>query len=140
VWVNYPVPASRIRASSETVMIADSMGTAATTPKAGRQGYYVSGKKDPDAVGNKGYLIDPPRLTATSDRADVELKTYRSAPDPRHMGKANVAFCDGHVEAKTLDDLGYLVNADGKVPETGAGATNKYFSGTAQDDDPPSNQ
>jgi len=121
-------------------MALDSMGTAAGKAKKDRQVYYADGSHDPWGVGNKGFLVDPPRLTANSDRADIEEKTFHSAPDPRHMGKANVAFCDGHVELKTLDDLGYLVQADGKVLETGAGATNKYFSGTGQDDDPPSNQ
>jgi prepilin-type processing-associated H-X9-DG protein len=145
VWINYPVPSSRIRAASETVMIADSMGTAASVPTAKHQGYYNDGTKDPDAVGNKGYLLDPPRLTADSDRADVELPaTYHSGPDPRHLGKANVAFCDGHVVAMTLQELGYAVNTDGSIGSSGTGsaggtlASNRLFSGTARDDDPPS--
>ena len=101
-------------------------------------GYYNNGVKDPDAACNKGYLIDAPRATATSDRADVELSgNYYGGPDPRHKKRANVAFCDGHVEAKTLEELGYAVQDDGSISFTGAGATNKYFSGTAQDDDPP---
>ena len=139
IWINYPVPTSRIRSASETVMIADSLGTAATVAKTKRQGYYVDGTKDQDAVANKGYLLDPPRLTGDSDRADVELPAnYRSAPDPRHSKKANVAFCDGHVELKSLQDLGYVVNDDGSVPTSGTGATNRLFAGTNRDDDPPS--
>jgi len=103
VWINYPVPSSRIRAASDTVMITDSIGTAATKGRTLRQGYYADGTKDPDAVCNKGYLLDPPRLTNDSDRADVELPAnYRSGPDARHAGKVNVAFCDGHVTA--MDD------------------------------------
>jgi prepilin-type processing-associated H-X9-DG protein/prepilin-type N-terminal cleavage/methylation domain-containing protein len=139
IWINYPVPTSRIRAAAETVMIADSMGTAASVAKTKRQGYYDDGTKDQDAYLNKGYLIDPPRLTADSDRADVELPaSYRSAPDPRHMRKANVAFCDGHVQLMTLQEMGYFVDADESIPPVGTGATNRLFSGTAQDDDPPS--
>lgn len=143
-WINYPVPASRIRAASDTVMIADSMGTAVTKPRAQRQGYYNDGTKDPDAVGNKGYLLDAPRQTANSDRADVELPpNYHSGPDDRHGGKVNVAFCDGHVAAMTLNELGYAVNLDGSIPLSGTGtaggapATNRLFSGTGQDVDPP---
>lgn len=137
-WINYPVPSSRPRAASETVMIADSLGTAATKAKKGRQGYYNDGTKDQDAVGNKGYLLDPPRLAADSDHADAEIVSYRSAPDARHMGKVNVVFLDGHGALMTMQDLGYIVNADGSVPQAAPGATNRLFSGTAQDDDPPS--
>ena len=65
-------------------MIADSMGTAVTKGKIQRQGYYADGTKDPDAVCNKGYLLDPPRLTNESDRADVELPAnYHSGPATR---------------------------------------------------------
>jgi prepilin-type N-terminal cleavage/methylation domain-containing protein/prepilin-type processing-associated H-X9-DG protein len=141
IWVNYPVPSSRPRNTSETVMIADSIGTAATTPKIGRQGYYNDGTKDQDAVGNKGYLLDPPRLTGDSDRADAELSpNYRTAPDARHMGKLNAAYVDGHVSLVTMQDIGYVVNADGSIPTSAAGATNRYFSATGQDDDPPSSK
>jgi prepilin-type processing-associated H-X9-DG protein/prepilin-type N-terminal cleavage/methylation domain-containing protein len=143
-WVNYPVPSSRIRAASETVMIADSMGTAVTKPRTQRQGYYNDGTKDPDAVGNKGYLLDAPRQTSASDRADVELPpNYHTGPDARHAGKVNVAFCDGHVDALSITEMGYALNVDGSIPLSGTGtaggpaATNRLFSGTAQDVDPP---
>lgn len=138
IWVNYPVQASRIRAASETVMAADCMGTAITKPPNQRQRYYADGTKDEDAVGNKGFLLDPPRLTADSDRADLEKPVYRSGPDPRHMKKVNVAFCDGHVALMTLDEMGYYVAPDGSVPLSGPGASNRLFSGTGKDDDPPS--
>lgn len=139
IWTNYPVPASRPRNGSETVMIADSLGTAVTKPKTARQGYYNDGTKDQDALCNKGYLLDPPRLTPEADRADAELPaTYRTGPDARHMGKLNVAFVDGHVSLMTVQDLGYIVNADGSIPTDAPGASNRMFSGNGQDDDPPS--
>lgn len=141
VWINYPVPTSRIRNNAETVMAADSMGTAAGVAKTAREGYYEDGHKAQDAYQNKGYLIDPPRLTNDSDRADVELPpNYRSAPEERHMGKANVVFVDGHVQLMTLKEMGYAVDPDGTVLQNGNGATNRLFSGTGQDDDPPSNK
>jgi prepilin-type N-terminal cleavage/methylation domain-containing protein/prepilin-type processing-associated H-X9-DG protein len=140
VWVNYPVQASRVRAASETVMAADSMGTAIVKAPRLRQGYYADGTKDQDAVCNKGFLLDPPRLTADSDRADLELdkSTYRSGPDARPMNKVNVAFCDGHVATMSVQEMGYVVAPDGSIPVYGTGATNRLFSGTAQDDPPPS--
>jgi len=137
-WINYPVPASRIKNSSETVMIADSLGTAVTRAAKQRQGYYNDGTKDQDAVCNKGYLLDPPRLTSDSDHADAEIPMYRSGPDARHMGKVNVVFVDGHGARVSLQDLGYTVLADGSIPQAGPNTTNRMFSGDGTDADPPS--
>ncbi len=139
-FVNYPVKANAITRSSETVMAADSMGTAAGKPFALRTGHYDDGQKDLFAIGNKGQLIDPPRLTADSDYADFQAPApqHRSAPDPRHNKRTNVAYCDGHVESRTLQELGYVVRADGSVAATDAAAHNRYFSGTGEDKDPPS--
>jgi prepilin-type processing-associated H-X9-DG protein len=136
-WINYPVPAARITA--KTVLAADSMGTAAGKANEKRQRYYADGTKDSASWANKGYLIDPPRLTDTSDYADRENPEpdKRSAPHPRHMGKANVVFCDGHVELMTLQEMGYVVNDDGRVPAKNSAATNNLFSGNGQDIDPP---
>jgi prepilin-type processing-associated H-X9-DG protein/prepilin-type N-terminal cleavage/methylation domain-containing protein len=137
-WINWPVKSDRIRAD-QTVMAADCMGTAAGKPKASRQGYYVEGSHDPYAMGNKGWALDPPRLTGTSDYADPERRNPqdRSGPDPRHNGRLNVGFCDGHVELATPRDLGYAVAPDGSYPVSGGGADNRLFSGTGHDDDPP---
>jgi prepilin-type processing-associated H-X9-DG protein len=56
----------------------------------------ADGTKDIFAWGNKGWAIDPPRLTATSDYADPQQRApaNRSAPEPRHQRRANVVFCD----------------------------------------------
>ena len=138
--VNYPVNLSALPRSSETVMAADCMGTAAGKPAVQRTGHYDDGKHDLFASGNKGHLLDPPRLLdRDSDYADPENRApeNRSAPDPRHRGRANVAFCDGHVERMTLEEMGYSVAADGVVKANGGGAHNKLFSGTGEDRDPP---
>jgi len=137
-FINFPVKISRIRAA-ETVMAADAMGTAAGKPKSARTGYKPDGSGDVNAVGNHAWSLDPPRLTATSDYCDDNNRSpeHRSAPDPRHNGRANVAFCDGHVEALTLRQLGYVVNADESVAADGPGAHNRMFSGNAEDADPP---
>jgi prepilin-type processing-associated H-X9-DG protein/prepilin-type N-terminal cleavage/methylation domain-containing protein len=135
-FINYPVPAARIRAG-ETVLAADSMGTAAGHPPKRRHGYLLDGSADLNAWANHGYTIDPPRLTADSDYGthNHRIPSGRSAPDPRHNGKANVAFCDGHVELLALQDLGYVVNPDQSV---GISGDNRRFSGSGRDDDPPS--
>ncbi len=137
-FINYPVKVSRINAS-ETVLFTDAMGTAAGKAKSARTGYRVSGSGDVTALGNHAWSLDPPRLTPNSDRCDDNFRTDadRSAPDPRHLGKANVAFCDGHVELLSLKDLGYVVNPDGSVAASATGATNRYFSGSSTDADPP---
>jgi len=140
--VNYPVATSRVTNASETVMIADSLGTAVSVPQKDRQGYLVDGKKDPDAVGNKGFLLDAPRQTATSDRADVQISPmYHSGPAARHAKKVNVAYADSHVDSVLPEDIGYAVNPDGSMPLSGTvnghTAHNRNFSGTFRDDDPP---
>jgi prepilin-type processing-associated H-X9-DG protein/prepilin-type N-terminal cleavage/methylation domain-containing protein len=137
-FINYPVRASRLR-GAETVMAADSMGTAAGKAKASRRAYKADGLGELFALGNHGYTIDPPRLTAKCDYSEDNSRTPvdRSAPDPRHSKKANVVFCDGHVELMALEDMGYIVRPDGSVAADDPSAHNKLFSGTGRDDDPP---
>ena len=139
-YVYFPVPISRITKPAETVMAADSMGTAAGKPKSARTAYRDDAEDEMTAVGNHAWALDPPRLTANSDYCDHLQRTpeHRSAPDPRHRGRASVAFCDGHVQQMTLEEMGYVVNADGSVAATGGGAHNRLFSGTCVDKDPPS--
>jgi prepilin-type processing-associated H-X9-DG protein/prepilin-type N-terminal cleavage/methylation domain-containing protein len=141
--INYPVNLAKI-STGETVMFADSMGTAAGKPAIQRHGYNSNGNViDNYAVGNHAFTLDPPRLTPDSDRCDDNHRRVngqdnnRSAPDPRHNGRANVAFCDGHVEAMALKDMGYVVNADGSVAAMDPAAHNKFFSGDGTDRDPP---
>jgi len=138
--VNFPVKINALPRASETVMAADCMGTAAGKPAALRTAHYDDGTHDLFALGNKGHLLDPPRLLDTdSDFADPEARApeNRSAPDPRHAGRANVVFCDGHAERLTLQEMGYKVLPDGSVPTNGGGAHNRLFSGTGEDRDPP---
>ncbi len=138
-YINFPVKSTRIKAA-QTVLCADAMGTAAGKPRAQRTAYRIDAFNDLFALGNHSWVLDPPRLTDTSDYTDQNNRTpeHRSAPDPRHRGKANVAFCDGHVEAMTLKDMGYVVNADGSVAANGPGTHNRLFSGSGEDADPPS--
>jgi prepilin-type processing-associated H-X9-DG protein/prepilin-type N-terminal cleavage/methylation domain-containing protein len=138
-WINYPVKISNINAA-RTVMAADSMGTAAGIAKAQRHRYYDGGSHDPAAMGNKGYFIDPPKMTGDSDYADPQHRSAscRSGPDPRHQHKCNVAFCDGHVELMSPQDIGYEVLPDGSMTIAGKNVSNVWFSGIGVDVDPPS--
>jgi prepilin-type processing-associated H-X9-DG protein len=145
-YINFPVRIARIKAA-ETVLAADCLGTAAAKPAASRTRYRLDGASDLNAKGNHAWALDPPRLTATSDTCDDSNRgaANRSAPDARHNRRANVAYCDGHVERQTPEDLGYAVNANGSVAADGTGATgvvanNRRFSGTTRDDAPPSIQ
>jgi prepilin-type processing-associated H-X9-DG protein/prepilin-type N-terminal cleavage/methylation domain-containing protein len=137
-FINYPVKTTRIKAA-ETVMAADCMGTAAGKPRNKRSGYYADGTKDLFAWGNKGWSLDPPRLTGTSDYADPQKPgpENRSGPDARHQRKLNVAFCDGHVSLMSPQDMGYVVNPDQSIAAAGPKTSNRLFSGSGQDADPP---
>jgi len=138
-FIAYPIRASSISAS-QTVMAADSMGTAAGKSIADRSGYNFNGSHNLFAILDKGYLLDPPRMTADSDYDNDLYRSPpdRSGPDPRHQHKCNVVFCDGHVELMSPQEMGYVVLKDGSMPISGPGATNAMFSGNGADIDPPS--
>ncbi len=130
---NFPVTTSHIRAA-QTVVTADSIGTAAALPSQARTPNRPDGSAELTAAGNHGYMLDPPRLTATSDRCDAG---QRSAPDPRHRSKANFGFADGHVDTLTPEQAGYRRADDGHYPDDSPQSDNVLFSGTGRDDDPP---
>jgi prepilin-type processing-associated H-X9-DG protein/prepilin-type N-terminal cleavage/methylation domain-containing protein len=140
-FVNYPVKQGNIKAG-DTVMAADSAGTAARLPLEARKGYLADGSRDPDAWGNKGWALDPPALSATSDYADGRASgdKRRSGPDARHGGKVNVAFCDGSVRRMSIQEMGYVVQPGGAIPFSDPKATNRQFSGRADHRDPPAAQ
>ena len=121
---------------------ADALGTAAGRPSQTRTDYRVDGQSELTAVGNHAWSLDPPRLTAISDFCDDGNRApeNRSAPDVRHADKFNALWCDGHVKVTTLSALEYVVNGDGSVAADAPLATNRFFSGSGRDDDPPSIQ
>ena len=136
---NWPVNRSRIRNFASTVMAGDCLGTAAGLP-AGQRHEYKNNGTDFVELGNHGWTLDPPRLTAASDRGTGDAGSPRTAVDPRHRSKANVIFCDGHGETRTPEELGYRLLDDGTyvdletVPDP---PNNRLFSGTGHDDLPP---
>lgn len=139
-FVNYPVKIGNV--NSDTVLFADTLGTAATFAEDDRQPYnpLLSGTGgNADEIANHGWSLDPPRLTANSDNCDGSRDgATRSAPDERHRGAANFAFIDGHVEGDTAAAMGYIQSSDGSFAYSPAGADNTRFSGTGKDINPPS--
>ncbi len=138
---NFPVRRTRLRALAGTVMAADCMGTAAGFPANDRLLYENEGRNFA-MLGNHAWTLDPPRLTATSDRGSGDPGTTRTAVEPRHRGRANAMFCDGHGETLTAGALGYRNHPDGRFVDTPLDGdpdrpNNQSFSGTGRDDDPP---
>lgn len=138
-YVNFPVNRSRIRNFAGTVLAADSLGTAAGFAERDRKPYNNNGTGF-DERGNHGWTLDPPRLTDMSDRGTGDAGSPRTAVDPRHTGRANVIFCDGHGETLTPERLGYRRSGDGTFFDDQPASDpprNDQFSGTGRDNDPP---
>jgi len=137
-FIHFPVKVENL-STPQTVMAADALGTAAGKPRTARTPYRIDGGSDLYAVSNHGWALDPPRLTPTSDYCDDANRApeHRSAPDLRHHRLANVLWCDVHVEAQTYGTLGYVESDDGSVAALDPAASNRFFSGTGRNDDPP---
>lgn len=137
-YINFPVKIDRLNGAM-TVMAADALGTAAGKPAASRTDYRADGSADLLAVGNHAWSLDPPRLTTGSDYCDDANRApeHRSAPEMRHNGRANVLWCDGHVSGATYRMLDYVELADGSIAALDPNSTNRFFSGSGRDDDPP---
>jgi prepilin-type processing-associated H-X9-DG protein len=136
---NYPVKLARIQLFSDTVLAADSMGTAAGVPTASRLPYQLRGS-DASAIGNEAYPLDPPHLTAASDRGSGSSGGPRSGVEARHLGRVNALFLDGHAGVFTVEALGYRLRPDGAYSDEGTPdnpSTNKLFSGEGVDKLPP---
>ncbi len=124
----------------DTVLCADSMGTAGGFAPDARLPYENDGT-GLAAIGNHGYALDPPRLTPLSDKGTGYPGTARSAVHPRHAMRVSTLFLDGHGASRSDRDLGYRPDESGAYSEglasTPDGPTNRLFSGTATDADPP---
>ncbi|MBL8881366.1 MAG: hypothetical protein JNG88_19880, partial [Phycisphaerales bacterium] len=95
VYRNFPLKQTVLQIQARTALFADSLGTAAGFAENERRGYNNNGA-DLKEVGNHAWSLDPPRLTAASDRGTGNAGSTRTAVDPRHSGRANTVFCDGH--------------------------------------------
>ena len=142
IYHNFPVNiySAQVENTAMTVMFADSIGTAAGFAENERLPYEndINGDRQ---LSNHGWSLDPPRLTATSDKGSGDDGSPRTAVDPRHGGKAVAVFADGHATASTPEELGYARDDSGKFLDSDEGGvtapSNKLFSGQASDDDPP---
>jgi prepilin-type N-terminal cleavage/methylation domain-containing protein/prepilin-type processing-associated H-X9-DG protein len=136
---HFPVKRAQLFRPSEAVLCADSMGTAAGFARAERTPYEKDGTTR-TAVGNHAWTLDPPRLTAVSSRGTQNQG--RGGVDPRHQGRANALFVDGHARSHTPGELGYRVLADGRYADLQDQGLpdpphNRKFSGSGEDLDPP---
>jgi prepilin-type N-terminal cleavage/methylation domain-containing protein/prepilin-type processing-associated H-X9-DG protein len=114
---NWPVALGSLVSPANTVAVGDCMGTAAAFPTSKRR-EYVNNARDSDRFGNEGFNLDPPRLDlGNGEIADHD--GYRSAVDPRHLGKGNVLWCDAHAGAESLSNLGYREDANGTIRTDG---------------------
>jgi len=124
---NYPVWSSKIKAPARTIVFSDSRGC--NIPH-----------------GEHAYLVDPPKMAVSRGSVDFSPKSPSLGPfkyspaDARHLGVANVAFLDGHAEAKKYEDLGYEVDPVTKRPvekglnDVGGPGNNRLWTGTGRDE------
>jgi prepilin-type N-terminal cleavage/methylation domain-containing protein/prepilin-type processing-associated H-X9-DG protein len=112
-YKNWPVPFSRIKHPGNMVMAGDCMGTAAAFAPADRW-EYEDDSRDAQRYGNEGFNLDPPRVDPVNGEmaGSKHSPPERSAVDPRHSGRGNVVWVDGHAGAFTLEELGYVFNPD----------------------------
>lgn len=126
---NWPIMVTRIRDTSRTVAVADSMGTAATFAESQRRPYASNAPGPATRLGNEGFNLDPPRIDPINGEA-ASYPNERTSVDPRHGGKTSVLFVDTHCENRTPQALGYPVAGDGSV---GFDGNNALWTGTGQD-------
>ena len=95
---NFPISLNLVRAPSRTITFADSLGN-------------QNKSKATDGVAREhAYTLDPPRLDTEHNNAQAFAQDDGKSPaHARHNGRANTAFIDGHVDALTLAQLGYVV-------------------------------
>lgn len=126
---NWPVGTTRIRDPSTTVAVGDSMGTAAAFPRTQRT-VYQNNARDPQALGNEGFNLDPPRIDPVNGEI-ADSGGFRSTADDRHLGRANILWADSHASAESLRGLGYEIGQDGTI---GLNGNNAQWSATGRDE------
>ncbi|MGE3181299.1 MAG: type II secretion system protein [Phycisphaerae bacterium] len=119
-YKNWPVRSNNIRVPARTVAAGDSMGTAASWPRAERLPYEDDGR-DAQQYGNEGFNLDPPWVDyANGESANWDSSPQsRSAADPRHRDRTNILWVDGHANATTLEQLGYRELDGGAIDSFG---------------------
>jgi len=90
-----------------------------------------SGNGNPPIQGNiAGYAPNgPDEVDQYSE--DASIQVFFSPAEERHLGRANVAYLDGHVESHTLDELGYVTGSVGVYATSSSGSTTQSASNFA---------
>jgi prepilin-type processing-associated H-X9-DG protein/prepilin-type N-terminal cleavage/methylation domain-containing protein len=143
-YKNWANQLSRVKSPATCVAVADCMGTAASYSRFNRLPYEDNEPEDsstgrsPEAWGNEGFNLDPPRVDL--QRGEMALfkegLKARSAIHERHSGKANTLRLDGHVTPETLRTLGYAQDEQTGVVLfglEGEEAHNRFFHPDGED-------
>jgi prepilin-type processing-associated H-X9-DG protein/prepilin-type N-terminal cleavage/methylation domain-containing protein len=119
--------ASRIKAASQTIAIADTHGSKNGTSSWTSQAVYVVdpplGSVELGSRGSRKSSANPGAGNYAYAGGNDGDPAYRSTPAERNRGRVNVLFCDGHAEPmklKQMDDF----NGDGQ-------ADNGWWNGLA---------
>lgn len=108
--LNYPV--RRVLDSSRTIAFGDSRGGG--FPHGGHSMTLDPPHMRPRSDGKAVNSPSPSRIDGFDpygpDETGTDITIYFSPAEERHDGRANVVFLDGHVESRTLVDLGYLID------------------------------
>ena len=139
-WNNWPVRGSSLALPAKMVVAGDSMGSAADFAPGDRLPYENDGRSEA-AVGNEGYILDPPRLNPDGD---IGTAPYRNGMDPRHSNRCAAVWGDGHCEIRSLMQYGYRIQEDGRYisfaryqhegsADDGPDPRNNLFTGTGGD-------
>jgi prepilin-type N-terminal cleavage/methylation domain-containing protein/prepilin-type processing-associated H-X9-DG protein len=102
---SFPVRLSSIYAPSSTIAFGCSDGTGTQQPHENLApeaiGSALPAAESVLRIGNHGYVIDPPFLPDGSRNQEEPWAYYEHASflSSRHLGRANIGFCDGHVES-----------------------------------------
>jgi prepilin-type processing-associated H-X9-DG protein/prepilin-type N-terminal cleavage/methylation domain-containing protein len=143
-------PVRSVREPSRTIAFGDSRGG-----MVGHGGHsftldppHMVPRGDGKTV-NSPYWMQPPfNGTALAgvnpygpDEGTPDIQVPFSPAEPRHRGRANVVFLDGHAETLSLGDLGYaLANGVPQLQATATplpGATNRLWTGRGLDESSP---
>jgi prepilin-type processing-associated H-X9-DG protein/prepilin-type N-terminal cleavage/methylation domain-containing protein len=118
-YINYPV--KPVQDSARTVCFGDSRG--GNTPHGGHSmtldpPHMRVHPTDPFSTSIAAWGSPSPALMVGfdpygPDETGTDITIYFSPADARHNGRANIVFLDGHAESLALQDLGYVLDANG---------------------------
>lgn len=126
---HWPVIITRLRHPGDTVAIADCMGTAASYRPSERDS-YIDDSSDEFRFGNEGFNLDPPRVDPINGEMANIANQHRTAVEDRHRGRGSVLWVDAHADARTLPQLGYKFDTEGRINFDGE---NNLWSGRRED-------